>query len=108
MSQRYVNLSKIPKSSYLGLRVTTMLIGRPIIAIPGKYLKLRATTQTSNVDGSVPSYLLDPDPAKYDLFLAWTRKSGVKYYLYQPPVSAVAGIAFSSGVVCRRGRPASR
>lgn len=67
--QRYVNLGKIG-NSWLGLRATSLLTNRAIVAVPSRYTKYG-------------------DPRSYDPFLAWARSPGinVKYVLFQPDVS---------------------
>jgi hypothetical protein len=98
--ERYVNLSTSARTSKLGLRVTTMLTGRPIITIPKRYL--RGLPPTTAPSGSVaaappttqPDYIFDPDPAANPGFLAWARSNTIRYYLYQPPVSPWRALHF--------------
>jgi hypothetical protein len=92
-SERYVNLSTSARTSKLGLRVTTMLTGRPIITIPKKYMR-GIPAPNSPPDGpplyvatTQPDYIFDPDPESNPFFLRWARILNVRYYLYQPPVS---------------------
>ncbi len=102
-SERYVNLSTSARTSKLGLRVITMLTGRPIITIPKRYLKgLAPTTGPSGVAGGQPvistppppDYIFDPDPVNNPQFLAWARSNTIRYYLYQPPVSPWRALHF--------------
>jgi hypothetical protein len=99
-SERYVNLSTSARTSKLGLRVTTMLTGRPIITIPKKYMKgrLAATQPTTGpavyVATTDPDYIFDPDPENNPFFLQWARAQSIRYYLYQPPVSPWRALHF--------------
>ena len=101
-SERYVNLSTSARTSKLGLRVTTMLTGRPIITIPKKYMKglPLSTTAPSSAAAVVfaaatqPDFIFDPDPANNPMFLAWARANSIRYYLYQPPVSPWRALHF--------------
>jgi hypothetical protein len=99
-SERYVNLSTSARTSKLGLRVTTMLTGRPIITIPKRYLKgLLPTTVPSGAmivaaPATAPDYIFDPDPANNPQFIAWARANTIRYYLYQPPVSPWRALHF--------------
>jgi hypothetical protein len=67
--ERYENMGTV-KTSRLGLRATTMLTGKAIVSVPMKYLR-------------------SGDPRRNPNFLNWARSPdiGVKYVLYQPPVS---------------------
>ncbi|HVT88983.1 MAG TPA: hypothetical protein VHD56_09035 [Tepidisphaeraceae bacterium] len=66
-TDRYVNLGKV-RISRLGLRVTSMLTGKSIVGVNGRYVRLG-------------------DPRDNPHFLAWARGLGVKYVLYQTEVS---------------------
>jgi hypothetical protein len=92
-SERYVNLSTSARTSKLGLRVTTMLTGRPIITIPKRYLREAPGAAGSSAQPE-PDYVFDPDPLKNPAFLAWARANTIRYYLYQPPVSPWRALHF--------------
>jgi hypothetical protein len=98
-SERYVNLSTSARTSKLGLRVVTMLTGRPIITIPKRYLKgLAPATQPNGQPvisaPAAPDFIFDPDPVNNPQFLAWARSNTIRYYLYQPPVSPWRALHF--------------
>jgi hypothetical protein len=101
-SERYVNLSTSARTSKLGLRVTTMLTGRPIITIPKRYMKGMPISTTGPTASSTvvyaaatqPDYIFDPDPVDNPTFLAWARTNSIRYYLYQPPVSPWRALHF--------------
>jgi hypothetical protein len=103
-SERYVNLSVSAHTSKLGLRVATMLTGRPVITIPNKYLRREPTGATSAfaakqhaIADAQPDFIFDPDPATNPFFLAWARSLSIRYYLYQPPVSPWRALHFRVG-----------
>ena len=99
-SERYVNLSTSARTSKLGLRVITMLTGRPIITIPKKYMKGLPPTgaATPALAGAStvapPDFIFDPDPWNNPFFLTWARANTIRYYLYQPPVSPWRALHF--------------
>ncbi|WP_428940942.1 hypothetical protein [Fontivita pretiosa] len=68
VSEYYVNLGR-GRISRLGLRATTMLTGKAIVSVPIRYTRQGA------------------DPRRNSEFLKWARSTGIKYVLYQPPVS---------------------
>jgi hypothetical protein len=70
VSGKYTNLNRT-RSSPFGLRATTMLTGKEIVSVPWK-LCLSPTTATGLQRKPLFRYL---------------RNNGIKYYLFQPPVS---------------------
>jgi hypothetical protein len=67
VSERYVNMNHTRLSRF-GLRATAMLTGKAIVSLPLRYTRLG-------------------DPRNSAIFLAWARRLGIKYVLYQPDVS---------------------